>query len=122
MSDPARPQCPKPTCLVSEDVSDPADWFSINRRMPKTKLDTIEPVDIAARRQEPEETIGRLRNRVHASRRRTILCSPGGMHVLSEPFVRIEGVNRACQQQHADKTKAHPRRNRAARAFEAKQK
>src|SRR5271165_4875276 len=44
------------------------------------------------------------------------------MHVLGKTFVRIEGVNRACQQQDAGETGAQRGRNRAADQVETKQK
>jgi hypothetical protein len=98
-NDPIRSQCPQPACLIANDVPDPADYVSLNRKTPRNKPDTVEPVDIATRRQKPEETIGRLRNRVHAGGRGAILYPPRRTRVLGQPFVRIEGVSRGLPQQ-----------------------
>jgi len=76
VSDAIGSECQDPTRLLAHDVPNSADGRGISRHTPKTKLDTVEPVDIAARRQEPEKTIGRLRDRVHAGGRGTILGPP----------------------------------------------
>jgi len=95
------------------------DRTTIRRSIPGSKAKPVERPHVAGC--EPEKTIRRLRNSIRATPG-TISRPPGGMDVLGDTFVRIEGANRARQQQHAGKTRAQHRRNRAARPFKAKQK
>ena len=52
----------------------------------------------------------------------TVLDPPGFVYVLGETFVGIEGVNRACQKQHAGETGGQRGRDRGAGPLETKQK
>ena len=75
--------------------------------MPRQQLNAIKSVDIAGKRQEPQKAIRALPDLVHARRQRAVLYPPGRMHVLGEAFVRIEGVDRACQKQYAGEITAY---------------
>jgi len=63
-----------------------------------------------------------LRNTIRAIRRGTISRSPGGVDVLGDAFGRIEGVNRACQQQYASEMTGQCGRSRRAEPANPKQK
>ena len=90
--------------------------------MPPHKANAIEPIDIARNRQKPQETVGGLGNIGHPGSERAILCPPGGVHVLGDVFVRIEGVKRGCEQQDADKARTERSRNGRAEPFTSNEK
>ena len=89
---------PQPSNMVGEDVAYRAAR-KIGSRMPAHKPNAVEPVDIAGKRHEPEETVSGLGDRSHAARRGAILCPPGGVYVLADVFVRVESVEHTRHQQ-----------------------
>src|SRR5208282_146304 len=101
VNDPAQSKYPKPTRVVAEGIHDlPKKSPFCNRTavggpVPGSKANTVEGGHIAG--YEPEKTIRCLRNAIPASRSGTISQPPGGMYVLGDPLVRIEGISRACQ-------------------------
>ena len=46
---------------------------------------------------------------IHAGWQRAILRSPGGVNVLGNTFVRIEGVNRTCTERQIEKKETKDR-------------
>ena len=87
--------------MVAEGIDDLAKGSSFGDRtaiggpIPGSKANTVEDVHVSG--YEPEKAIRRLRNAISSGRRGTISGPPGGMYVLSDPLVRIEGISLACQ-------------------------
>ena len=91
--------------MVAKDVAICVHRNS-SRQDPGNKPNTVESVE-ATSSYEPEETVRCLRNREHVrGGRGPVLYSPGGMHVLGETFVRIEGVSRGSHLKKAEETRA----------------
>ena len=74
------------------------DRTTIRRSIPGSKAKPVERPHVAGC--EPEKTVRRLRNTIRAPPG-TISRPPGGVDVLGYAFIRIEGVNRGCQQPYA---------------------
>ena len=58
---------------------------------------------------------------IHAGWQRAILCSPSGVDVLGDTFIRIEGVNRAYKEQDRGEISRQHGHNHGAAPVESKQ-